>query len=209
MGRSLSLAGCKSIAVPTRGTPVAKSSKDLLIRSYGEDLMENGRLASIYGKIKKLNTLCATLSGLILLFMTFSIFVDVFLRYFFNRPSIWVTEVSTYLFMYIIFLGTAYALQQDMHIKVTFIVDFFKVKTKRIISLLTSIFAMLFSLALLWQTSVMTWTAFKEDWISPTILSAPYAYIYVSMVFGTFLLFWTFLFKTILQFLEERPNNLA
>ena len=149
----------------------------------------------------------ATLSGLILLFMTFSIFVDVFLRYFFNRPSIWVTEVSTYLFMYIIFLGTAYTLQQDMHIKVTFIADIFNAKIKRIIDLSTSILAMLFSLALLWQTSIMTWTAFKEDWISPTILPAPLAYIYVSMVIGTFLLFWTFLFKTILHFLGTTPKT--
>ena len=169
--------------------------------------MKSGRVASIYEKIKRLNTVCATLSGLILLFMTFSIFVDVFLRYFFNRPSIWVTEVSTYLFMYIIFLGTAYALQQGMHLRVTFIFDFFNTRTKRIIELLTSIFAMLFCLVFLWQTSLMTWAAFKEDWLSPTMLSAPYAYIYLAMVFGAFLLFWTFLFRTILQFRGTNPDT--
>jgi TRAP-type C4-dicarboxylate transport system permease small subunit len=169
--------------------------------------MKGGRVDSIYEKIKRLNKVCATLSGLILLFMTFSIFVDVFLRYFFNRPSIWVTEVSTYLFMYIIFLGTAYTLQQGMHLRVTFIFDFFNTKTKRIIELLTSIFAMLFSLALLWQTSLMTWAAFKEDWLSPTMLSAPYAYIYLAMVVGVFLLFWSFLFRTILQFRGTRPDS--
>lgn len=168
--------------------------------------MKKNKLSFIYDKIEKLNTICATLSGMVLLFITFSIFVDVILRYFFNRPSIWVTEVSTYLFLYIIFLATAYALQQGMHIRVTFIFDLFNDKAKRIIDLLTSIFAMIFCLALLWQTSVMTWTAFKENWTSPTMLSAPYAYIYFVMVFGSFLLFLTFVFRTIVQFKATKPE---
>jgi len=169
--------------------------------------MKKNKLSFIYDKIEKLNTICATLSGMVLLFVTFSIFVDVILRYFFNRPSIWVTEVSTYLFLYIIFLATAYALQQGMHIRVTFIFDLFNAKAKRIIDLLTSIFAMIFCLALLWQTSVMTWTAFKENWTSPTMLSAPYAYIYFVMVFGSFMLFLTFVFNTIVQFKTTKPET--
>ena len=155
---------------------------------------------SPYEKIKKINTICATLAGLVLLFVTFSIFVDVILRYFFNRPSIWVTEVSTYLFLYIIFLGTSYALDHDLHIRVTFLLDRFGPRATRVINLFTSVFAMVFTLVLLWQVSTMTWTAFKEKWTSPTMLNAPYAYIYVVMVFGSFMLFLTFFFRTLLQF---------
>lgn len=163
--------------------------------------------SSIYGVIKKLNTVCATLSGIVLLFVTFSIFVDVFLRYFLNRPSIWITEVSTYLFLYIIFLGTAYALQQGMHIHVTFFLGWFNEKVKRMISLMTSVLAMIFTLVLLWQTSIMTWVSFKEHWTSPTMLNAPYVYIYVVMVFGAFMLFLTFLFQTLLQFKAGRKEG--
>jgi len=157
--------------------------------------------------MEKINTLCATLAGLVLLFVTFSIFVDVILRYFFNRPSIWITEVSTYLFLYIIFLGTAYALQQGLHIRVTFLVDQFRGMATRVINLLTSIFATIFTLVLLWQTSIMTWTAFKEHWTSPTMLNAPYAYIYVVMVFGSLMLFLTFLAGTVLQFKTGLPQG--
>ncbi len=160
---------------------------------------EGGVYSSFYEKIKKINTICATLAGLVLLFVTFSIFVDVILRYFFNRPSIWITEVSTYLFLYLIFLGTAYALDQGLHIRVTFLVDRFGPCATRIINFLTSIFAMIFTLVLLWQVSVMTWTAFREKWTSPTMLNAPYAYIYMVMVFGSFMLFLTFLFRALLE----------
>jgi TRAP-type C4-dicarboxylate transport system permease small subunit len=89
-----------------------------------------------------------------------------------------------------------------MHIKVTFIVGFLGPRLTKIIDLLTAIFAMVFCLVLLWQTTVMTWTAFKEDWTSPTMLNAPYAYIYIIMVVGSFLLFLTFFFQTLVQLLE-------
>ena len=125
--------------------------------------MERSPLGAFYGALKKVNTVCATLGGLVLLFMTFSIFVDVFLRYVFNRPTIWITEVSTYLFLYVIYLATAYALQEGMHIKVTFLLDFLGKGTQRIIDLVTSIMAIIFTVVLLWHTSGMTWAAFKPS----------------------------------------------
>ena len=164
--------------------------------------MATTRIQHILTGLKKINRMAATLSGAILLFVTIAIFIDVFLRYFFNRPSIWITEVSTYLFLYIIFLGTAYTLQKDMHIKVTFIVGFLGPRLTKIIDLMTAIFAMIFCLVLLWQTTVMTWTAFEEDWTSPTMLNAPYAYIYIIMVIGSLLLFLTFFCQTLVKVLE-------
>ena len=164
-------------------------------------------VSSIYNKVKKLNYLCATIAGLVLLFITFSIFVDVFLRYFFNRPSIWITEVSSYLFLYIIFLGTAYSLQQGLHIRVTFLLDRLGPSLGRVFDLLTSILAIFFCAVLLWQTSAMTWSAYNEDWTSPTMLSAPYWMIYVSMVFGSFLLLVTFIIRAILAFMEPESET--
>jgi TRAP-type C4-dicarboxylate transport system permease small subunit len=124
----------------------------------------------------------------------------VFLRYGLGKPTIWITEVSTYLFLYVIYLGTAYALQQDMHIKVTFFLEVFGKRTQHIIDLITSILAILFTIVLLWQTSLMTWSAIKGRWTSPTALNAPYMYIYTVMVVGSFLLLLSFVCATILEF---------
>ena len=160
--------------------------------------MTGTRIQKIFDGVKKINTIAATLSGVILLFITIAIFVDVFLRYFFNRPSIWVTEVSSYLFLYLLFLATAYALQEGQHIRLTFLLDYFSDKVRRILDAVTSLFALIFSVVLLWQSSIMTWTAFTENWTSPTMLNAPFAYIYVIMVIGSFLLVLTFLGNIIL-----------
>jgi len=160
-------------------------------------------MLSFYNKLKKLNTFCATMAGLLLLFVTLSIFVDVVLRYFFSRPTIWITEVSTYLFLYIIYLGTAYALQQGMHLKVTFLLNLFRGRVAKVIDLITSIMAACFTFVLMWQGSVMTWTAFKKNWTSPTALNAPYAYIHIIIVIGSFLLFISLVGSAILQFTGE------
>jgi TRAP-type C4-dicarboxylate transport system permease small subunit len=169
--------------------------------------MTSHRMQKIFDSVKKINTLAATLAGIVLLFITVAIFVDVFLRYFFNRPSIWVTEVSTYLFLYLIFLATSYALQQGLHIRVTFLLDYFGDKVRRIIDIITSLFALTFSAVLLWQTSLMTWTAFAEDWTSPTMLNAPFGYIYIIMVIGSILLVLTFLGNLILMISSEKIRD--
>ena len=165
--------------------------------------MEESPIGSFYGKLKKVNAVCATLAGIVLLFITFSIFVDVFLRYVFGKPTLWITEVSTYLFLYVIYLGTAYALQLGMHIKVTFFLELFSKRTQRIVDLVTSIMATLFTVVLLWQTSLMTWSAIKGKWTSPTALNAPYMYIYIIMVIGSFLLLLSFVCTTVLEFSGE------
>lgn len=157
-----------------------------------------------YEKVKKVNFICASIAGFILLFITISIFVDVFLRYVFTRPSIWITEVSTYLFLYTIFLATSFTLQEGVHIKVTFLIYRFNDNIKRYFNLITSIFAMAFCFVMLWQTSLMTWSAFKERWTSPTMLSAPMAFIYIVMVIGSFLLLITFILQTVIQFKESK-----
>ncbi len=166
--------------------------------------MKTSKIDSTYGVIKKINSICATISGLILFFVSLSIFVDIILRYFFHRPTIWITEVSTYLFLYIIFFVTSYALQEDFHIKATFFYDFLTKRAKRTVNLVTSLFSISFVFVMLWQTSRMTWKAVEGSWTSPTVLNVPYAYVYPAMVFGSFMLLITYILKAIFEFISRK-----
>lgn len=168
--------------------------------------MEESPVRAFWARLKKVNTFCATLAGVVLLFIAVSITVDVFMRYVLGSPTIWITEVSTYLFLYVIYLATAYALQQGAHIKVTFFLALFGKKTQRIIDLVTSILAAAFTVVLLWQTSEMTWSAYKGNWTSPTMLNAPYLYIHGIMVVGSFLLLLSFICTIVLQFRGEETE---
>lgn len=166
--------------------------------------MKKSKIDSIYGVFKKINSFCATISGLILLFVSMSIFVDIILRYFFHKPTIWITETSTYLFLYIIFFVTSYALQEEHHIKATFFYDFLSDKAKRIVGLTTSVFSIAFIFVMLWQTTRMTWHAIEGNWTSPTVLNVPFAYVYPAMVFGSFMLLVTYIFKALSEFLNKK-----
>jgi C4-dicarboxylate transporter, DctQ subunit len=166
--------------------------------------MKKSKIEVIYGAFKKINSVCATISGLILLFASMSIFVDIILRYFFRKPTIWITETSTYLFLYIIFFVTSYALQEDYHIKATFFYDFLSDRAKRMVGLITSIFSIIFVFVMLVQTSRMTWHAIEGNWTSPTVLNVPFAYVYPAMVFGSFMLFVTYILKALNEFLTKK-----
>ncbi len=64
--------------------------------------------------------------GFICLFaIVIFIFSQVVSRYLFNKPLVWVEELSTYCFIWTVYLGTAYALIKGRHIRVTTLVDMF------------------------------------------------------------------------------------
>ncbi len=169
--------------------------------------MVSESIRKIFAGLKVVNKLAAILSGAILLFITLAIFVDVFLRYFFGRPSIWITEVSSYLFLYVIFLGTAKALEDGMHIRVLFFLDMVNAKVRRGLNILTAVLSLIFSLVLLWQTSIMTWTAYADNWTSPSMLNAPYVYIYSALVVGSTLLVLTFLGQIFTLIFGDGPDE--
>ena len=65
----------------------------------------------------------AFLTGTILIFMMLSVSADVFMRYFLSKPIFWVVEVNEYAVIYATFLGAAWVLAKDGHIKVELVVD--------------------------------------------------------------------------------------
>jgi len=62
------------------------------------------------------------LAGFCALGMTIFITADVFLRFFFNAPTIWANEASSYLLLVMVFMGAAYALKERAHIRIDFVV---------------------------------------------------------------------------------------
>ena len=48
---------------------------------------------------------------------------QILFRFFFNAPLTWTEEVDRYLFVWVVYLGSAVAVAIDGHIRVTFVVD--------------------------------------------------------------------------------------
>ena len=78
--------------------------------------------------------------------------VEVALRYFFNRPSIWAWDVNIQLFAFLIVFGAGYTLLNNAHVKVDVITVRFSPRTRAIIDLITSFLFFICIGGLLWQS---------------------------------------------------------
>lgn len=78
------------------------------------------------------------IAGALLIFSTVGTCVDVILRYWFNRPIHWMLEITEYIMLYIPFLGAAWVLKEDGHIRVDILVNHFSDRTRGWLNLITS-----------------------------------------------------------------------
>jgi TRAP-type mannitol/chloroaromatic compound transport system permease small subunit len=82
---------------------------------------------------------------------------EIFWRYGFNRPTIWVHETSEHLFAIFFLLGGAYTLSQEGHVRVDVFTMRFSSRKRILLELYTSAFFFLFAGLLLWQGIEMAW----------------------------------------------------
>jgi TRAP-type C4-dicarboxylate transport system permease small subunit len=75
--------------------------------------------------------------------------VQVVSRYFFNQPMAWVEELSTYCFIWTVFVGASIALKQDRHIAITALELFLSDTQKRWLKVLIWISILIFLLIMI------------------------------------------------------------
>lgn len=99
-----------------------------------------------------LATRCAgALSAATLLFMTASVVYEVTMRSAFNRPTIWVAEISVYAFVALVFLGLAVAQRRESHIRVEILVDNVPPAARQVLELVGAWLALAFAGVTGWQ----------------------------------------------------------
>ena len=90
---------------------------------------------------------------LAVVFMTLSVFFNVFMRYVFNKPTLWAEEVNGYLVVLMTCAGAAELMKRRQHINL----NLFTHKLKKKTALSTESFVLFATL--LW-TSIITWRSF-------------------------------------------------
>jgi len=112
-------------------------------------------------------------AGQITLYLVFALpavmLYEVVLRYIFNSPTIWVFEVSNFLFGGIIILGGGYLLLHKGHVSVDIIYNRLSVRGRAILDLCTSPLFFLFVGVLMWQGIDMFWTSLSRWENSPSV----------------------------------------
>jgi len=124
---------------------------------------------------------------------------DVFLRTVFNAPTEFAPEISEYILLVIGWLAGGYVLKYKGHVTVDIVYQHFKLRTKAIIDMITSILFFSFCGVLLWRGWELTLYAHKLQHESQ-ILAIPMYYIYLIIPLGSFLI--------LIQGIKEFISNL-
>jgi C4-dicarboxylate transporter DctQ subunit len=136
---------------------------------------------------------CFFIASVLLVYIMVAVIIEIFARYLFNRPQIWVVESSEYAMLYITFLGAAYLLSKKGHIVVDFVVARLNPKSRLVVDIITSIIGVFISCIICWYGALVTWDLFQKGTITISALSPPLAPIVAIIPFGAFLLLVQFL----------------
>ena len=112
---------------------------------------------------------------------------EVAMRYFFNKPTIWVWETNGLLLCVFVALGGGYTLLVRGHVKVDIVYSLFSTRVKAIIDLISSSFILIFLGLLLWQGTKMGLLSLHKFEHSQTMFRPPIYPVKLILVVGIFL----------------------
>lgn len=140
----------------------------------------------------------------ILLIVTVTLtFIQVVMRYIFHNSLAWSEELARYLFLYLIWIGAAYAVKREQHLRIEIILNRIpKEKLKTFENFIYFIW-LGFSVFLFISSLNMTMDVFASGQLSPA-MRIPMGYAYISIPLGTGLM----CFRIIQKMLENRRATL-
>ncbi|MBA7616639.1 hypothetical protein ES703_23937 [subsurface metagenome] len=122
-------------------------------------------LSRLVDYIARLSTVSAHIGIAALLAMGLMITADVVLRYVFNRPTQFTTEVTGYLMVAVTLLGLAYTLMKGKHIRIEVLTSRLRPRPRKILDLVTSIISLAFLAACIgpaWNMVIESYTYKSE-----------------------------------------------
>ena len=136
-------------------------------------------------------------AGTIFLMMVW-IFIDVILRYFFNRPIAGTMEITgEYLLVIIVYLSISFTQKQNGHVNVDLLLNKLSKGTKRIVGLITNLAALFLFIILGINNFQEGLKNFAKDIRSPGVLDYPLAPALMIISLGILLLSIRLLFDSI------------
>lgn len=141
-------------------------------------------LKNIIAVYEKINTGAAIGVGLLIIFTMLAVTADVVGRYFLGRPIGWVLEITEYCLLYIPFLGAAWLLKKNGHVRIDVVLRLFSEKKQNTINIFTSILGAATCFFAGYYGTAATIDHFKRGLIDTKILEMPKYIILIVIPFG-------------------------
>jgi TRAP-type C4-dicarboxylate transport system permease small subunit len=145
--------------------------------------------------LDRLNKAMAWLAAAAIIFMMLAISYAVMMRYGWNKPVPWIVEVSSYLMLYITFLGTAWLQRKGGHVAVDLVTGRLNPRVRAALKSATSLGGAVVGFVLAWKGSLVTVDYFQRDVTAIGILNTPQFLLMGIIPIGGFLLLVEFLLQ--------------
>lgn len=134
-----------------------------------------------------LSEIAGYLSAVALILATIFMTYGVSMRYFFGEPTVWQTEVSIYLLVFVTFVGAAYGLKHHAHVGVDLLVERLPLRPQLFLRVLTAVLALGVAGVAVWTSYGTWWEAVEGDFHTSTALGAPLSVVYAILPLGMLL----------------------
>ena len=130
----------------------------------------------------------AILAGIIIIFIMLSIASDVVGRTFLNRPITWVMEISELSLVALTFLGAAWLLKREGHVKLDIVINNLNPRSQALLNTITSVIGTIICLVIMWYGAKVSWDHFQRGIATYTLLGPPTFPRYAIIAIGSFLM---------------------
>lgn len=141
-------------------------------------------------------TVLMVLAGAIIIFDTLAVSVDVLLRYSLSITYAGLFEITEYSLLWMTFLGTAWLLKNDGHIRVDLLLNRLNPRNRAILTSISSIIGVFLLMLITWYSVLITWQDYQAAIIIPTYLKPLKWPLEIIISIGYFLLLVEMLRKT-------------
>lgn len=139
--------------------------------------------------LEKINVFTGVVSGGLIICLGLLATMEGVLRGFFSRPTSWSLDLSQYILIWMIFLGTAYAFQEKGHVSVDLVKEWvgerFGTTALRVMNIIGYLMALTFIIVIGWCSIASFTAAIKYGKLTLGNFQIPIVYLYAAMVTGS------------------------
>lgn len=145
-------------------------------------------MSRLLNAVDKINEVAGSLVSLMIFPILGVMVMEVFLRYVMKAPTIWGTELTTFMFAGYTLLGAGYTHLKKAHVNMNALYGAVSPRTRAVFNLITAAGFLLYCLVLLYQSTRFFWEAFSSGQASGSDWNPRLWPVLISLPLGTFLL---------------------
>jgi TRAP-type C4-dicarboxylate transport system permease small subunit len=142
-----------------------------------------------------INKILVLIASIMMAGLMIIVCIDLTLRYFFNSPLLWGTEVTEILLLYITFLGMAWVFKEDGHVVIDVFTGKVSGRRKRILNGVSYVLVGTVSWILIYYGFYAAYDHFARKVFNPTVIETPIWLIIIVIPVGSIPLFLEVLIK--------------